>query len=137
MKSARSSGDVAAAMTALLCLAAGFEMYLRFSGTGWTRIVSLPLGLLGLLLLAWPRRENRTWVPRLAVGVLVMAYVVQAAWRYPGLLKEPRPFGWQDVLFFSGKIAAALLLGSLAMNMVVRGCASLFGRKWDGSGWRI
>jgi hypothetical protein len=130
-------GLAAATVAAVLCLTTGFELFVRFSGTGWIKVASIVVVLLGLLLLAWPGRSIRSLIPKIAAAVLVVGYVAQAGWRYPGLLKQPRPYRWQDIALFSAKVTASLVMALLILNLAARGYKSFSERRRIKSGDRV
>ena len=97
------ANEILISTAAFLCLSLGLETFYRFSGAFTLKLIGLTLLLIGLTLLGWP--GGGRYSLRILAGALYIVYVVQSAWRYPGVLKEPLPFEWRAVAIFADRRA--------------------------------
>lgn len=116
-----SQRDVALAALALAVLLSGAEGFLRFAESAPLKIVSVLFVSGGVAALGWPLKHRGSWLPKALAIVVFLLYIGQAAWRYPGLLKEPPPLLLSDVVALCTKVAAVLVLTGAMVNLLVRG----------------
>jgi hypothetical protein len=105
-----------------LLLLASSEAFLRFAQIPSVKVVALILALLAVVAIAWPGGGGVGLVLRGVAGFAFVVFAVQAAWRYPGLLKvEGSELDRIDVAILA--LEAGLLFGfSVALaNWVLRG----------------
>jgi hypothetical protein len=78
-------------LAAPVLLTAGTEIFLRGSDRMVLRLTGITLAALGIVALGVPRWSTGRLVGKLASTLPFLGYLVQACWRFPGLLKEPMP----------------------------------------------
>jgi hypothetical protein len=105
----------------LLLLIAASELFLCCSAMPAAKALELCLALLGVVLISWPARLPGVNLVRCAAGSLFVLFVVQAAWRYPGLLKvEGDEFDWIDVAALAIEAGALFGVSCFVATMVFR-----------------
>lgn len=115
---------------ALLLLIAGGEIYLRFSVVSIGKALGLIALVAGVLVLGWPSSGLRMLTYKATVSLVFVAYVVQAAWRFRGVLKSPQPYASVEVGLFGLKVLFVLVALTVASGGIVR-LARLCLRQWQ------
>lgn len=110
----------------LLLVLASSEAFLRFSQIPAAKVVALILALLGVFLVAWPEGSRGSFVLPCVAGALFVLFAVQAAWRYPGLLKvEGSEFDGIDVAVLALEAGCIFGVSVTLANLVLRGLSRL------------
>jgi len=106
----------------LLLLLAGVETFLRDSSVPAFKACAIALAGLGILLVAWPAGRRSLIIARCVAGIVFVLFAVQAAWRYPGILKSETgpPFDWVDLVIFAAQAALLFAVGVLLTNSLLR-----------------
>lgn len=117
---------------ALLLLVFGAESFLRYSAIPPAKAVAVSTLALGIAVLGWPSSSWRAFAVKPLAILCFVGYMVQAAWRFRGLLKAPYPYDLAELGVFAFKVSIAVLvlstvsaglirLGGLAALLVSRG----------------
>jgi len=126
---------------ALLLLVLGAESFLRYSAIPPAKVIAVSTLALGIAVLGWPSSSWRAFAIKPLAILCFVGYMVQAAWRFRGLLKAPHPYDLAEVGFFGFKVLIAVLvlstvsaglirLGGLAALLVARGRAPKSHGSW-------
>ncbi len=109
---------VGSTLAAPILLAAGTEIFLRGSDGVVLRSTGLTLVALGIVALGAPRWTTGRLAGKLAAVLPFLVYLIQACWRFPGLLKEPMPPPAEALL--------ALVLRALVVIGIATGGVAFF-----------
>lgn len=124
------SARVSKALVALavVFIISGAELFLRYSDHTSSKALALVLVASGLALLGSSGWTSRLLVWKAVAALVLIGYMVQACWRFYGLLKEPRPYGLADLAFFSIKVFLFVGLSSFCFALVLGGMRALFSK---------
>lgn len=117
------------ALSATAMLILGAELFLLHSTYHLVKLLSLALMTTGILVLGGTRWRAREVWGKLVALLLFSGYLLGASYRYPGLLKEPKPYRMSDLLGFGVKtflfgVAVTLAVGAarwLAFSIAKKG----------------
>jgi len=105
-------------VSAVAMMVVGSEIFLQYSTRPMVKMSGVVVSFFGVLLLGWSRWSRRDILIKLTSLFLFCFYFLGATVRYPGLLKEPRPYRAVDLLIFGMKIFLCGAIGTLAVGMV-------------------
>ena len=103
-----------------IVLAGGSEAFFRYATYGSLKAVAVGLVFAGITLLGWSGLGREELPHKLIVALAFTVYVVQAAWRFPGVLKDDITFSALSILALKG------LLTLTVLTMVTAGVARGF-----------
>lgn len=105
---------------ALLLLVLGAESFLRYSAIPPAKAIAVSTLALGFAVLGWPSSGWSAFAVKPVAILGFVGYMVQAAWRFRGLLKAPRPYGLAELGFFGFKVLIAVLVLSTVSAGLIR-----------------
>jgi len=124
------------AAIALILLTLGTEAFLRFSTYGPYKLSAVVAVVVGVTLLGWPQRRRRALVLKAVVAVGFVAYMIEATWRFPGLLKSPQPYAVSELVVYNLEVLILLTLASALCGVIVYLVRFFIARVDRGSGER-
>ena len=108
------------ALFASILLVLGAELFLRYSTQQLAKLASLGLMSTGVVVLGISGWGRAGIAAKFLALFAFSSFAVQAALRYPGLLKEPEPHRVGDLALFGAKILLFMSGATLAIG-VLRG----------------
>ncbi len=102
----------------LACLVIGSEAFFRYADLPPAKLLALGLIAAGVGAFGIADWSAGPLAMRGAAAIVYGAYLAQACWRFPGLLKEPRPFAAMDVARLVLRVEVLLALPVLAIAVV-------------------
>jgi hypothetical protein len=115
-------------LLAALLLIGGMELFFRFADQGALKAVAIASAALGVLVLGgtgW-RQDQLAW--KLLAGVMFTVYLVQATWRFPGLIKDSSPGDISELAILALKGLATLIVLTAIAAGAIRGLRAMASR---------
>ena len=112
----KRSSEVLAA--GLICLLTGSELFFRYAGLPWMKLLSVCLIAAGVVAFGAVEWSLRLLALRGAAAFVYGAYLAQACWRFFGLLKEHRPYAATDVAWLVLRVELVLAVPMLVVGVV-------------------
>ena len=97
-------------------------MFLRLSSVPSLKLLSLGTAVAGVAAIAWPSATRGAVLWRSLAGALFVGFVVQAAWRYTGILKDELgpPFQLRDLALLGAQASALFAIAVVSAHVILR-----------------